>query len=80
MSMLSAAIVHARANHTASVILLHGLGGSGHGLEPVAQILSQSLPHVKFIMPHAPAQAVTVNGGMRMPSWYDIMSLDKIAS
>ncbi|KAJ2401057.1 hypothetical protein GGI23_001643 [Coemansia sp. RSA 2559] len=80
MSALPAAIVRARANHTASVIFIHGLGDSGHGWEPVAQILSQSLPHVKFIMPHAPVQAVTVNGGMRMPSWYDIKSLDKIAS
>ncbi|KAJ2549046.1 hypothetical protein EV175_004594 [Coemansia sp. RSA 1933] len=80
MSSLSAAIVRARAKHTASVIFMHGLGDSGHGWEPVAQILSQSLPHVKFIMPHAPEQPVTVNGGFRMPSWYDIKSLDKIAS
>ncbi|KAJ1661893.1 hypothetical protein IW140_006343 [Coemansia sp. RSA 1813] len=80
MSSLPAAIVRASANHTASVIFMHGLGDSGHGWEPVAQILSRSLPHVKFIMPHAPEQAVTVNGGFRMPSWYDIKSLDKIAS
>ncbi|KAJ2509701.1 hypothetical protein GGI11_003122 [Coemansia sp. RSA 2049] len=79
MSTLPAAIVRARSTHTASVIFIHGLGDSGHGWVPVAQILSQSLPHVKFIMPHAPEQAVTVNGGFRMPSWYDIKSLEKIA-
>ncbi|KAJ1727759.1 hypothetical protein H4S06_000215 [Coemansia sp. BCRC 34490] len=79
MSTLPAAIVRARGTHTASVIFIHGLGDSGHGWVPVAQILSQSLPHVKFIMPHAPEQAVTVNGGFRMPSWYDIKSLEKIA-
>ena len=27
-------------------------------------------------MPHAPMQAVTVNGGMQMRSWYDIKSMD----
>ncbi|KAJ2660295.1 hypothetical protein IWW48_003004 [Coemansia sp. RSA 1200] len=79
MSTLPAAIVRARSTHTASVIFIHGLGDSGHGWVPVAQILSQSLPHVKFIMPHALEQAVTVNGGFRMPSWYDIKSLEKIA-
>ncbi|KAJ1836403.1 hypothetical protein LPJ63_000327 [Coemansia sp. RSA 2711] len=77
---LSSAVVRARAAHTASVIFIHGLGDSGYGWEPVAQILSRSLPHVKFVLPHAPEQAVTLNGGFRMPSWYDIRSLDKIAA
>ncbi|KAI9505151.1 hypothetical protein GGI25_000344 [Coemansia spiralis] len=79
MATLPAAVVRARNTHTASVIFIHGLGDSGHGWEPVAQILSRSLPHVKFILPHAPTQPVTVNGGFRMPSWYDIKSLDSIA-
>ncbi|KAJ2840264.1 hypothetical protein FBU31_000551 [Coemansia sp. 'formosensis'] len=38
------------------------------------------LPHVKFILPHAPEQPVTLNGGLRMPLWYDIKSLYRIAS
>ncbi|KAJ1999442.1 hypothetical protein GGI04_004570 [Coemansia thaxteri] len=38
------------------------------------------MPHVKFILPHAPEQPVTLNGGFRMPSWYDIQSLNRIAS
>lgn len=50
-------------------------GDSGYGWKPVADLLSKSLPHVKFILPHAPSQPVTVNGGMPMPSWFDLTSL-----
>ncbi|KAJ2801956.1 hypothetical protein H4R21_002605 [Coemansia helicoidea] len=77
---LSSVVLRAKSTHTASVIFVHGLGDSGHGWEPVAQILSRTLPHVKFVLPHAPVQPVSLNGGFRMPSWYDIHSLDKIAS
>lgn len=30
------------------------------------------MPHVKWILPHAPRQSVTANFGMIMPSWFDI--------
>ncbi|TIA91219.1 hypothetical protein E3P81_02127 [Wallemia ichthyophaga] len=68
-------IVPATAKQTASLIFVHGLGDSGYGWKPVAELLSKSLPHVKFILPHAPSQPVTVNGGMSMPSWFDLTSL-----
>ena len=35
------------------------------------------MPHLKFILPTAPTQAVTMNMGMAMPSWYDITGLDE---
>jgi phospholipase/carboxylesterase len=28
-----------------------------------------------FIFPNAPIQAVTINGGMKMPAWYDILEM-----
>ena len=31
---------------------------------------------VRFVFPHAPAIPVTLNGGLRMPAWYDIRSGD----
>ena len=34
------------------------------------------MPYVKFILPTAPTQPVTLNMGMAMPSWYDIVGLD----
>ncbi|KAJ1894454.1 hypothetical protein LPJ66_005180 [Kickxella alabastrina] len=73
-------IVKARGLHTASVIFIHGLGDSGYGWKDMAADLSSKLPHVKFILPHAPEQPVTINNGFRMPSWYDIKSLSKIAN
>lgn len=64
-----------------SVILLHGLGDSGEGWAPVApHMIRAEWPAVRFVFPHAPVQPVTINGGMRMRSWYDILSLDDIDS
>ena len=57
----------------AAIIWLHGLGADGHDFEPIVPELS--LPPataVRFVFPHAPIQAVTINGGARMRAWYDI--------
>ncbi|CAM4282315.1 alpha/beta hydrolase [Pseudoalteromonas byunsanensis] len=67
----------AKGEHKASIIWLHGLGDSGEGFLPIAPELE--LPNelgVRFIFPHAPQQAVTINGGMVMRAWYDIKSLE----
>jgi len=61
--------------HTATVIWLHGLGDSGFGWAPVAE--SFGMPHCKFIFPTAPTEAVTLNNGMEMPSWFDLAGLDE---
>lgn len=61
----------------AAVILLHGLGADGHDFEPLVPALN--LPDalaVRFVLPHAPRRPVTVNGGMTMPAWYDILEMD----
>ncbi len=44
-----------RAAHTATVIMLHGLGDSGEGWAFLGPEFSTALPHVKFIFPHAPS-------------------------
>ncbi|MGL1937254.1 MAG: alpha/beta hydrolase [Fibrobacterales bacterium] len=60
--------------HTATVIWLHGLGDSGFGHEPIAEEMNlDPALGIKFIFPHAPQLPVTVNGGMVMPAWYDIL-------
>jgi phospholipase/carboxylesterase len=64
--------------HTASVVWLHGLGASGYDFAPIVPMLR--LPHVRFVLPHAPERPVTINGGYVMPSWYDIRTLDFLAS
>ena len=59
-----------------AVIWLHGLGASGHDFEPVVPQLGLDADMaVRFIFPHAPNRPVTVNGGMVMPAWYDILEM-----
>lgn len=61
----------------ACVIWLHGLGDSGAGFAPVVPALGLGNAHsIRFIFPHAPEQAVTINGGYIMRAWYDIKSMD----
>jgi phospholipase/carboxylesterase len=62
---------------TACVIWLHGLGDSGAGFSPIVPELGLPKNHaVRFVFPHAPEQAVTINQGHVMRSWYDIKSMD----
>ena len=57
-----------------SLIVLHGLGADGRDFEPVCQALQlQALGDVRFVLPHAPERPVTLNGGYRMPAWFDIL-------
>jgi phospholipase/carboxylesterase len=60
---------------THSVIWLHGLGADGHDFAPIVPELR--LPAslaIRFVFPHATIQPVTINGGMAMRSWYDILT------
>lgn len=62
-------------NPTHSVLWLHGLGADGHDFAPIVPELR--LPaslSVRFVFPHATVQPVTINGGMAMRSWYDILT------
>jgi len=63
-------------NPSAAVIWLHGLGADGHDFEPVVpQLMWPGAPDIRFIFPHAPVRPVTINNGMAMRAWYDIVSL-----
>ncbi len=64
------------ASPSATVIWMHGLGADGHDFEPIVPELG--LPaalKVRFIFPHAPVRPVSLNGGMAMRAWYDILEL-----
>jgi len=64
-----------------SVIWLHGLGANGYDFLPIVDELEPaSLAPTRFVFPHAAEQAVTLNGGHVMPSWYDIIGLDAAAA
>lgn len=77
MSVPEPVIIETGSNPAGSVIWLHGLGADGHDFEPIVPELR--LPAdlaLRFVFPHAPVRPVTVNGGMRMRAWYDILSFD----
>ncbi len=66
IQMLEPAVEQANA----SMVLLHGLGADGGDLLPVARALG--LPDVRFILPDAPVQPVSLNNGYPMRSWFDL--------
>jgi phospholipase/carboxylesterase len=61
-----------------AVIWLHGLGADGHDFEPIVPELRLKFP-ARFVFPHAPVRPVTINGGMAMRAWYDILGFDRHA-
>jgi len=64
-------------NPTATVLVMHGLGADGNDFVPIANELQlAAVGPVRFVFPNAPVIPVTVNGGYRMPAWYDILGPD----
>jgi phospholipase/carboxylesterase len=64
----------------ASVILLHGLGASGHDFSDIAKQLN--LPKelgVRFVFPHAPVRPVQYADNAKMRAWFDLASLERHA-
>lgn len=60
-----------------SVIWLHGLGADGHDFAPIVpELVRPHWPALRFVFPHAPVRPITINNGVRMRGWYDIVSMD----
>ncbi len=72
---LAPVIIEPKSEHKSCVIWLHGLGADGHDFEPIVPHLGVDDLGIKFIFPQALSQPVTINGGMVMPSWYDIVGV-----
>ncbi|KAF7281146.1 acyl-protein thioesterase 1 [Rhynchophorus ferrugineus] len=73
--MGSPVVLAATAKHTATLIFLHGLGDTGQGW---AQAMNSiRAPFVKVICPTANTMPVTLNSGFRMPSWFDLKTLEE---
>lgn len=56
-----------------TVIWLHGLGADGNDFVPIVRELA--LPEdkpLRFIFPHAPIRAVSINNGYAMRAWFDM--------
>lgn len=79
MQAIQTVEVAAEGDAEGSVIWLHGLGADGHDFEPVVKEMQLSgVLNLRFVFPHAPVRPVTVNNGMNMRAWYDILSLDRV--
>ncbi|WP_395669628.1 alpha/beta hydrolase [Rhodoferax sp.] len=80
MSLLPCIEIETAPHPSASVIWMHGLGADGNdfaGLVPELDLAG--CPPIRFVFPHAPSMPVTINGGYRMPAWYDIFGTDLVS-
>lgn len=59
-----------------TLIWLHGLGDTGQGFVPVFNRFN-ILNDCKYVLLTAPKRPVSLNGGIRMNSWFDIKDLNK---
>lgn len=60
-----------------SVLWLHGLGADGHDFAPIVpELLREGWPALRFVFPHAPVRPVSINNGVPMRAWYDIVGMD----
>jgi phospholipase/carboxylesterase len=67
---------HGKDEPTHAIIWLHGLGASADDFPPIVPELGLNKDlNIRFIFPQAPDRAITINGGMRMPGWYDIKGM-----
>lgn len=58
-----------------TIIWLHGLGDTPDGFSQYFQAKQSPVyKGAKIKLLQAPIRQVTANGGMKMPSWYDIKS------
>lgn len=70
-------LIETNPNPEFCVVWLHGLGADGYDFLPVVKELDAlNLPATRFIFPHAPMQAVSINAGHVMRAWYDIKNVD----
>jgi phospholipase/carboxylesterase len=66
--------IDASAPQRGSVIWMHGLGATNHDFDSIVPELGAD--DLRFVFPAAPERPVTINQGLRMPAWYDILSFD----
>lgn len=75
--LLETLVIEPADEAQAAVIWLHGLGADGNDFQPIVPELD--LPQsarIRFVFPHAPYRPVTINRGMSMRAWYDLLGLN----
>lgn len=80
MKLLETVEIETGPQPGSTVIWLHGLGADGHDFAAVVpELVRRGERALRFVLPHAPIRPVTINGGMSMRAWYDIVSFDRHA-
>ena len=81
MTLLEAVEIETGPQPRSTVIWLHGLGADGHDFAAVVpELVRPGERALRFVLPHAPIRPVTINGGMSMRAWYDIVGFDRHAA
>ncbi len=65
----------------AAVVWMHGLGADANDFVPLVPELDLRSRNgqpmsIRFVFPNAPVMPVTINGGLSMRAWYDILHFD----
>ena len=80
MTLLGRVEIETGPQPMSTVIWLHGLGADGHDFEAVVPALVRPGERaLRFVLPHAAIRPVTINGGMSMRAWYDIIGFERHA-
>jgi phospholipase/carboxylesterase len=59
-----------------TIIFLHGLGDTAENISFLKQYFEEhEFSDIRWIFLQAPIRPVTLNGGFKMPAWYDIFEL-----
>jgi phospholipase/carboxylesterase len=75
-SLLETVEIESAPSPRAAIVWMHGLGADGHDFAPIVPELQLRLPEpVRFVFPHAPMRAVTINHGAVMRAWYDVRAV-----
>lgn len=73
-SPASVAVVSAVAEHSATVIWLHGLGEEAKHWSGIAAQAKLRSPHVRWLFPTAKRRIISLHPGDAVPAWYDFRS------
>jgi lysophospholipase-2 len=71
----SAAMSTTSSSKRGALIFLHGLGDTPAGWSELEYSLPEMKPRLKnieYVFPHAPTIPLSINGGARMPGWFDL--------
>ena len=58
-------------------IVLHGLGADGNDLVSLVPSIWPRAD-VRWVFPDAPVRPITINGGLHMRGWYDVLDFDRL--